>query len=57
MTNHVGDAIMAATLRAAIRRLDDHDACNHTPANRPGIVEACRVIYDLINEIEGESHV
>ena len=57
MTYCVGDAIMVATLRAAIRRLDDHDACNHTPANRPGIVEACRVIYDLINEIEGESHV
>jgi hypothetical protein len=47
----VGD-IKIAALRSAIRRLDDHDACNHNPVNQPGIVEASRVLYDLIDEIE-----
>jgi hypothetical protein len=61
MTDILDDAIMkeltlkelqVATLRAVIRRLDVHDACNHNPANQPGIVEASRVIDDLIAEIE-----
>jgi hypothetical protein len=61
----LGDAIMktmtlkalqVATLRAVIRRLDGHDQCDHSPTNHAGLVEASRVIYDLINEIEGEQH-
>ncbi|AEC53218.1 hypothetical protein SCRM01_272 [Synechococcus phage S-CRM01] len=44
--------LQVGTLRDVIRRLDDHDFTNRSSTNHPGIVEASRVIYDLIAEIE-----
>jgi hypothetical protein len=61
MTYCVGDAIMVATLRAALRRIDNIQ----TEPMELGTGQQCwlfasdprEILTDLINEIEGESNV